>query len=139
MKGVITKIATLCVISLFNAQAVLATSSNDLILLNNLHKELSFRVYGAEGNHCSTEFGILKSQSYNKISQKQLVKACPNYLDSCRAYVYLSNNCTGEVIAYLTFSDYEGIQSLIAHEVTEGTPDIQNGNNYIIFRGFRKF
>lgn len=135
MKGVVTLTAVLT--SLLFTNPTFA-NNDDLLILNNLPTNLSFKVYSKEGNRCSTEFGVLRADTYTRVTRDALVHSCPYFAESCMAYVMTSSNCTGEVIAYVDYSGYEGVRSIVLHETKDGTPDVQSGPYYIIFRGYTK-
>lgn len=117
--------------------SICVANENDLLMMNNLKHDLTFKVHTKDGSRCSSDFGVISPHSYAKVSEASLIKSCPYYADSCMAFVYLSNNCTGDEIAYVKYSGYSGVESVTLHETAAGTPEIQSGKNFLIFRSFK--
>lgn len=134
MKGLV-KFALINVL-LITSSTVLS-AENDLLMMNNLRHDITFKVHTKDGSRCSSEFGVLSPHSYGKVSEAALIKSCPYYSDTCMAFVYLSNNCTGEEVAYVKYSGYNGVESIVLHETQAGTAEIQAGKNFLIFRDFK--
>lgn len=90
----------------------LMAQADDLVI-NNTTDFFSTSVIN--NGSCSTilgETGITKPRSVNTVSSKTVKLACLFNQANCKADVYMTNNCTGPVIATAVLDTSKGIKSV---------------------------
>lgn len=87
-------------------------SAADLTIVNNTNRDSTSVInHGA----CSTilgSHGITPAHSTNVVPSKIVTFACLLNRSNCRADVYMTNNCSGPVIATASFDVNSGIKSI---------------------------
>ena len=102
--------------SLFVAIGVSAISivayAQDLTIVNNTSQFSTSKINSSP--FCSSMFGdwgITKPKSTNVIKDIHLKQACAFHKTDCKANIYMSKNCSGEVIGTVVFDVNKGTQS----------------------------
>lgn len=103
------------IISILMIAGMNATASYaaDLTIQNNTDNDSTSVI-----NHglCSTKVlgqdGITKARTTKVIKEFQLRLACMLSPENCKADVYMTNNCSGDIITTITFSTKSGIKSV---------------------------
>lgn len=95
----------------FVATPVIALAG-DLHIDNNTTKDSTTRIHGI----CSTTLlgadGVTKAKDHNKVTPHwKLLIACGGS-GACRADVYMTNNCSGSVVANVDFNTETGLQNV---------------------------
>lgn len=96
--------------------------AKELKIINNTNEASTCRT--AKG--CSTDLlgmvGITPAHDNRTYSDAKIRIACKDQLENCVADVYMTNNCTGPVVASAAFALHSGLISI--------TP--KAGNNYTV-------
>ncbi len=83
-----------------------------LTIVNNTDQDSTSVI---NGGLCSTVFGsdgVTKAHSTNVVSDKLIALACVLNSSNCKADIYMTNNCSGPVIASAVFDTKTGMKSI---------------------------
>ena len=84
----------------------------ELVIKNNTKEFSTSRI---NDGYCSSEIlgddGVTKPGDTKKVDNGRLFFACRDNLEDCKADVYMTNNCTGDLITTVIFSFWTGIKS----------------------------
>lgn len=96
-------------LSLIAAQSFAAQA---LTIVNNTNQDSTSKI---NGGLCSTVFGsdgVTKAHSTHVVSDKIVALACMGNSSNCKADIYMTNNCSGPVIATAVFDTNTGVKSI---------------------------
>lgn len=90
----------------------LMSFAGDLTLVNNTNQDSTSVI---NNGVCSTilgSTGITKAHSTNVVPESKINLACILNRSNCKADVYMTNNCTGKVVATVVMDTKKGIKSV---------------------------
>ena len=98
-----------------------------LIIYNNTNEASTCRTHMG----CSTDLmgaeGVTPAHSLKEFSDAKIRIACKDRLENCVAEVYMTNNCTGPVVASATFALKSGLKGDVVQ--VPGTNYVVNGTS----------
>lgn len=94
----------------------LIAQAADLTIVNNTNRDSTSVI---NNGACSTilgEHGITRAHSTNVVPSMTVAFACLMNRSNCRADVYMTNNCSGPVVATAFFDVKTGIKSVTMYD-----------------------
>ncbi len=93
-------------------------SASDLTLVNNTNRDSTSVI---NNGVCSTilgSAGVTKAHTTNVVPESKINMACILNRTNCKADVYMTNNCSGKVVATVTMDTKSGVKAVAMKDNT---------------------
>jgi len=94
--------------------------AGDLTIINNTNHDSTSVINGGACSNLLGSEGVTKAHSSNVVPEKIINKACMFNRINCRAEVHMTNDCSGPVVAIVTFDVRTGIKNVTLVNQSEG-------------------
>lgn len=114
-------------------------SASTLVIDNHSTRDSTLKVTNGTNTACSSKLltnGVTKANNgHTEVSEGNMNMLCGANKDNCLADIYMTNDCSGPVIAKAKFSTTRGIQDLKEQGDTPFTFTFTTGGFYMLIEG----